>query len=213
MALARVLPSADITLLLPRGHYHLFLLREVRDILYGQSPMKSFSTSSSMVVSWWPTTFLPLVGPGKAVAIWGFSKATLLTEAVTLSPGVTPVASKFSLPIEAVTVTTHHLSSSAWLDGVRELASLTTDPVVGTTWVSTSVRLVAQLVSGSFGVSISDLVKRTMASPPSRVSEVPGRVSLPSTSAGEVVGSAGGVSSLGGHLNDEGVVLCAPGLL
>ena len=212
MALAKIMPLTDIVHILPRGGYHLFLLRQVqgKSHLYRWSPTKSFSASSSMVVSWQPTTFLLLVGPRWAAAIQGFSKATLLTEAVTVSLGVTLVASKFSLPIEAVTVNTHPLSSSAWLDGVSWLASSTTNLVVGTTWVSTSVGLVAKLVSRSFGVSVSDSVESTMASSPSGVSAGPGRVSLTSTLAGKVVGSAGGVSSLGGHLDDEGVVLCAP---
>ena len=86
-----------------------------------------------MVVPWWPTTFLPLVGPWGTATIWGFSEATLLTEAVTVSLRVTPVASKFRLPIEAVTTNMHHLSSSAWSDGARGPASLTNDLVVGTT--------------------------------------------------------------------------------
>ena len=37
MALAKVMPLADIVLILPRGSYHLFLLGEVSDILYGGS--------------------------------------------------------------------------------------------------------------------------------------------------------------------------------
>ena len=106
-------------------------LGEVGDILYGQSPAKSFPASSSMVVSWWPTTFLPLVGPGRTAAIQGFLKATLLTEAVTVSLRVTPVAPKFSLPIETVAINMHILSSSAWLDGARGLASSTTNLVLG----------------------------------------------------------------------------------
>ena len=61
----------------------------------------------------------------------------------------------------------------------------------------------------SFGVSVSDLVESTMASPPGGVSAGPGRVYLTSTSAVEVVGSASGISSLGGHPGDKGVVLSA----
>ena len=101
--------------------------------LYRWSPTKSFSANSSMVVPWHPTAFLPLVSPRRVTTIWGFLKASLPTEAVTMSPGVTLVASKFNLPMEVVTVNTHHLSSSASLDGVRGSASLTTDLVVGTT--------------------------------------------------------------------------------
>ena len=119
MALARVLPSADVALLLPRGSYHLFLLRGgwwcplwavSCQILFYQ-----FFHGGILRANHLP----PFSGPGRAATIWGFSKATLPTEAVTMSPGVTPVASKFSLPIEAVTVKTHHIFSSAWLDGVR----------------------------------------------------------------------------------------------
>ena len=47
-------------------------------------------------------------------------------------------------------------------------------------------------------------------SSPGGVSAEPGRVSLTSALTGEVVGSAGGVSSLGGHLGDKEVVLFAP---
>ena len=178
-----------------------FFLREVGDIFYRQSPTESFPVSSSMVASWWPTTFLPLVGPGRTTTIWGFLKATLLTEAVTVSPRVTPVASNFSLPIKTVTTNMHHLSSSAWSDGVRGPASLTTNLVVGATWVSTSIGLVAQPVSRSFGISTSDSVKRTVASLSSRVSAGPGGVCSTSNLEGKVIGSAGGVSE---------VVLCPP---
>ena len=106
-------------------------------------------------------------------------------------------------------VNTHHLSSSAWSGGVGA-ASLTTNLAVGTTQVSSSAGLVAQLVSRSFGVSVSALAKRTIVSSPGRVSAELGRVSLTSACTGEVVGSAGGVSSLGGHLGDKEVVLSAP---
>ena len=75
-----------------------FSLGEVSDVFYGWSPAKSFPASSSMVVSWQPTTFLPLVDPGRTAAIWRFSKSTLLTEAVTVSLRVTPVASKIQPP-------------------------------------------------------------------------------------------------------------------
>ena len=175
-------------------------LGEVGDILYRWSPAKSFPASSSTVVSWWPNTFL-----------LGFLKATLPTEAVTVSLRVPLVASKFSLPIEAVTINMHLLSSSTWSDGVRGPASLNTNPVVGTTWVSTSIGLMAWLVSRSFWISTSVLVKRTMVSLPGGVSAGPSTVCLTSTLVGKVIGSAGGVSSLGGYLNDGGGVMCSPG--
>ena len=92
-----------------------------------------FPASSSTVVSWLPITFLSLVGPGRTTAIQGFSKATPPAEMVTVSPRITLVASKFSLLTEAVTTSMYHLSPSAWSDRVRGLASLTTNPVVGTT--------------------------------------------------------------------------------
>ena len=108
-------------------------LGEVGDIFYGHSPAESYPASSFMVASWQPITFLPLVGPGRTTTIWRFSKVTLPTEAVTVSPRITPVASKFSLLMKAVTTNMYHLSPSAWLDGPRGPASSTTNPVVGTT--------------------------------------------------------------------------------
>ena len=60
---------------------------------------------------------------------------------------------------------------------------------------------------------MSDLVKSTVVSSPGGVSAGPGRVSLTSTLAGEVVGSASGVSTSGGHLDDEGWCYLPPGLL
>ena len=159
--ISQVLPSADITLLMPRGSYHLFLLRggwwHPLWVVSCQILFYQFFHCSILMA----TIFFPLVGPGKAATIWGFSRANLLTGAVTMSLGVTPVASKFSLPIEAVTVNTHHLSPSVWLDGVRGPASSMTNLVVETTWVSILVELVAWPVSMSFGVSTSDLVKKT----------------------------------------------------
>ena len=108
-------------------------LGEVGEVFNGCSPTKSFPASSSMVASWQPITFLPLVGPGRTAAIWGFLKATLPTEAVTMSLRITPVASKFSLLIKAVTTNMYCLSPSAWSDGVRGPASSTNDLVVGAT--------------------------------------------------------------------------------
>ena len=106
MALTRVMVLADIVLITLEAVTIFSFLGEVqgKSHLYRWSPAKSFSVSSSMVASWWPTTFLPFVGPGRVATIWGFLKAPLLTEAVTMSLGVTPVASKFSLPIEAFMV-------------------------------------------------------------------------------------------------------------
>ena len=82
-------------------------LGEGSGVFYRWSPVISFPASSSTVVSWLPTTFLPLVGPWRTATIYGFSNATLPSEAVTMSPRVTLVVSKFSLPIEAVTTNMH----------------------------------------------------------------------------------------------------------
>ena len=189
-----------------------FFLGEVGDVFYGWSSAKSFPASSSTIASWQPTTFPPLVGPGRNATIWGFSKAILPTKAVTMSLRVTPVASKFSLSIEAVMISTHLLSSSAWSDGASEPVSSTTNLEVGTTQVSTSIGLTAQAVGRSFWISMSGLVRGTVASLPSRISAGPSRAGLTSALIDEVMGSAGVVSSLGGYPNDEGVVLCAPRL-
>ena len=153
-----------------------FLLGGVDDFFYGHSLAESFPASSSMVASWQPITFLPQEGPGRTAIIWGFSKATLPTEAVTVSLRITPVASKFSLLTKTVTTSMYHLSPSAWLDRARGLASSTTNLVVGTTWVPTSIGLVAWLVGKSFGISMSGSVERTMAYLSGGVSAGPGRV-------------------------------------
>ena len=50
-----------------------------------------------MVVPWLPIALLPLAGPGRTAAIWEFWEATPLAEAVTMSPRMTLVASKFNL--------------------------------------------------------------------------------------------------------------------
>ena len=87
----------------------------------------------------------------------GFPKATLPTEAIMVSLGVTLVASKFNLPMEAVTGNMHCFSPPTWSEGVGGLANLPTDPVVGTTQISTLAGLAAQIIIRSFGVSLSTL--------------------------------------------------------
>ena len=52
--------------------------------------------------------------------MWGFPKVILPTEVITLLPGVTPVVSRFNLPMEAVTVSIHGLSPPTWSEGVGE---------------------------------------------------------------------------------------------
>ena len=71
--------------------------------------------------------------PEREAAMWGFLKATPLTEAIMVLPEVTPVASKFSLPTEMVTVNKHCFSPPTWSEGIGGLPSLSTYPVVGTT--------------------------------------------------------------------------------
>ena len=204
-----MLPLADVVLILPRGSYHIFLPRRGWwHLLWAFScwilPCQ-FLYSGILAANHLP----PSSGSWEDC----HHLATLPNEAVTVSLRITPVAAKFSLLIEAVTTNMHCLSPSAWSDGVRGPASLTTDPVVGTTWVSTSIGPVAWPVGKSFGISTLGSVERTMASLSGRVSAGPGRVCSASTSVGKVMGSTGGVSSSGGCLNDEGVVPCAPGLL
>ena len=82
----------------------------------------------------------------------GIPKATPPTEAITVSLDVTLVASKFSLPTEAVTINMHCFPPPTWLEGMGGPASLSTNPVVGTTWLSTSGGLVAQIVTRSFRI-------------------------------------------------------------
>ena len=170
-----------------------FFLGEVGDILYGHSPSKS-----SIVASWWPITFLPLVGPGRTATIQGFSKPSPNWCSHCVSKDNSG-GFQIQLPYQS----SHHqyvpFSPSAWSDGARGLASWTTNPVVGTTWVSISIGLVAQLVGKSFGIS-------TMASFSSRVFTGPGGVCPASTSVGKAMGSTSGISSLGGCSNNDGVV-------
>ena len=130
-----------------------FFFREVGNVPYGHSHSAFFPASSSTVVPWLPITFLPLVGPWRTATIWGFWKATLPAEAVTVSLKITPVASKFNLLTEAVTNSMYHLCSSVWFDWMMGLVNLTTDPVVGTIWVTTSIGLMAWPVDKSFGTS------------------------------------------------------------
>ena len=178
--------------------------------IYRWPSAKSFSASSSMVASWWPTAFLSLGVPERVAAMWGFPRATVLMEVITVSPGVTLVASKFNLPTEVVTVNMHCLSPPAWSDGVWGLAILSTDLVVGTTQLSVLAGLVAQSVNRSFRVLMSTSANGTLVLSLGGVSAEPGRVSSVLASAGKVVGSTGGVSSLGVHLGDTRMVSTAP---
>ena len=83
-----------------------------------------------MVVPWLLITPLARMGPERTAAIWGFWKAPPLAEAVTMSPRMTPVVSKFKLLIKVVTTNTYHFSSSVQLGGAMGLVNLTPDAVV-----------------------------------------------------------------------------------
>ena len=113
------------------------LLGEVSNVLYGWwhlhgcSLAKSPSASSSMAVHWWLSS---LESPGREATMQGFPKVILPTEVITVSPGITPVASKFSLPMEVVTVSIHGLSPPTWSEGVGETGS-SPGTVVGMIWV------------------------------------------------------------------------------
>ena len=75
--------------------------------------------------------------------------------------GATPVASKFNLPKEVVTVSMHCFSPPTWSEGVGEMASLSPSLVVGTTWSSVMEGLVAWGVIGSSKASRSVLATGT----------------------------------------------------
>ena len=78
--------------------------------------------------------------------MWGFPKVILPTEAITVLLGVTPVASRFSLPMEVVTVSIHGLSPPTWSEGVGETGS-SPGEVVGTIWFSAMAGLAAWGIS------------------------------------------------------------------
>ena len=70
-----------------------------------------------------------LAGPERTAAIWGFQKALLLGEVVTISLRTTPVVSKFNYPIEVVTTSTYQFSSSIPSGEAIGLVNLTLDMV------------------------------------------------------------------------------------
>ena len=106
----------------------------------------------------------------------GAPKATPPTEVITVSLEVTPVASKFSLPTEVVTINMHCFSPPTWLEGIRGPDSLSTDLVVGTTWLSASAGIVAQMVARSFGVSVMISANGIIVLPLGEISTDPGRL-------------------------------------
>ena len=156
-----------------------FFFREVSNVPYGHSHSTSSLASSSIVVPWLLIGLLPGMGPGRTAAIWGFWKATPPAEAVTVSPRMTLVDSKFNLLTKAVTTSTYCLSSSVWSGGMTGLVNLTTNAVVG-------------------------MVGRTIASPTGRGFARPGRVCPTLSTVGEAMDSTGGVS----FPNIDGIAPC-----
>ena len=200
-------PPNGITILLPKGSYQPFPLGEVLGELhlYSWSSAKSLSASSSMVAPWWLSSLLSLESPEMEALMWGFLIATLPTEPITVSLGVTLVASKFSLPTEAVTVSKHCFSTPTWLECVGGLASLSPSPLVGTTQFSTMVRLAAQEVIRSLGHQCQFWPLAPLCHPWGDSTDT-GRL----VSAAKVMGFARGASSLGVHPGDARMVLSVP---
>ena len=127
--------------------------------LLWDSHSASFFPSSFTVAPWLLITPLAQTGPERTAAIWGFQKAPPLAKAVTMSPGTTPVISKFKLLTEAVTTKMYHFSSSAWSGGVMGLVNSTPDAVVEAVWVAASIRLMSNPIVQS---SIWSLVEGTV---------------------------------------------------
>ena len=123
--------------------------------------------------------------------MWGFSKIVLSTEAIRVLLGVTPVASRFSLPMEVVTVSIHGLSPPTWSEGVGEAGS-SPGVMVGMIWFSTVAGLSAYGFIRSLGAPLSCLVTGTATSFLGRTSTAVGGL----LSADEVAGSAGMVLSV-----------------
>ena len=115
----------------------------------------------------------------------GFPKVILPTKVITVLPGVTPVASRFSLPIEAVTVSIHGLSPPTWSEGVGE-TGLSPSAVVGIIQFSDMAGLAAWRSIRSLGAPLAILVAGTGTSFLGRTSAAAGRL----VSADEVAGLA-----------------------
>ena len=87
----------------------------------------------------------------------GFPKVILPTEVITVLPGVTPMASRFNLPIGVVTVNIRGSSPLTWLGGVGE-TGWSPGPVIGMIWFSVMVGLAAQGSIRSLWAPVSILV-------------------------------------------------------
>ena len=76
---------------------------------------------------WLLIALLAGTGPERTAAIWGFQKALLLGEVVTVSPRMTLVVSKFNHLIEVVMTSTYCFSSSVQFSGTLGLVNSTPD--------------------------------------------------------------------------------------
>ena len=144
---------------------------------------------------WWLPSLPSLESPGREAAMWGFLIVILPTEAIAVSPGVTPVASRFNLPMEVVTVSIYGLSPPTWSEGVGE-TSLSPSLVVGMIWFSAMAGLAAWGFIRSLRAPLSISVAGTITSFLGRTSVATGRL----VSADEVAGSARTVLSVPGLL-------------
>ena len=93
----------------------------------------------------------------------GVLKVILPTKAIMLLPGVTPVASRFSIPREAVTISIYGLSPPTWSEGVGE-SSLSSGLVVGMIQFSAMAGLAAHGFIRSLRMPVSILVTGTITS-------------------------------------------------
>ena len=195
-----IVPAKWHPIPLPKGSHQPNLppkgspLWEVSNVLYGGwhihgcSLAKSFLASSSMVVPWW----LPSVeSPRVEATMQGFPKVILSNEAIAVLPGITAVASRFSIPMEVVTVSIHGLSPPTWLEGVREAGS-SPGVMVGMIWLSAIAGLAAQGFIRSLGVPLSLWVTGTATFFLGRTSAAAGGL----VSVDKVAGLAGMVLSV-----------------
>ena len=156
-----------------------------RLLLHGWSSVKSLLASSSMVVLWWLPSLPSLESPGREATMQGFPKVILPTEAIMVSLGVTPVASRFNHPMEVVTVSIHGFSPLTWSEDVGE-TGLSPSLVVGMIQFSTIAGLAAEGFIRSPRVPVSILVTGTITSSLGRTSAAAVRL----VSVDEVVGLA-----------------------
>ena len=96
-------------------------------------------SSSSFTMAPWSLIAL-LAGPERMATIWGFRKALLPGEVVTVSPRTTLVVSKFNCLIEVVTTSTYQFSS-VLSGGAIGLVSSTPDMVGEVVRVDASIKL------------------------------------------------------------------------